>query len=121
VLRVPFAVGAAGEDRIEKFGGGRERLIEVWLDFHLRRQSAIGLSPVGRWWRQARGERLLFALLERELESVPERCGVEPLRSGDEEDVDEILWSGALAARRAVDPRVGVDLLGDVLRKRQSR
>jgi hypothetical protein len=39
VLRVPFAVGAAGEDRIEKFGGGRKRLIDV--SFGLRLPSPV--------------------------------------------------------------------------------
>jgi hypothetical protein len=61
----------ATQDGIEKLGGESERLAEVRLDFHLRGQVAVGLSPARGRPRKARGQRLLLPFLERDDEPAP--------------------------------------------------
>src|SRR5205814_1685175 len=73
VSRVPFALGAAGEDGIEKLRGGCERPVEFGFDIHLRRQSTVRPSPACGRRREARGQRLLFALVEGGFEGLRTR------------------------------------------------
>lgn len=108
----------AREHRIEEGCGALESLCQVGLETNLLGEAAIEGCPLGRWGRQTSGKRLAGADLKGVLQR-PSHCGgFERLRVRNEQDVDQVLGPRAGPARRAIAPRVSVDLLGQVLGKR---
>lgn len=92
------------------------------LDFvgdpDLASEHRVRSCPRRRWRRCGVGERLAGALLECCRQRVMEGHGLEFGHLTDQDEVDEILNSGALPLVLSEGAGVGVELLGNVLLER---
>jgi hypothetical protein len=90
-------------------------------DPDLASEYRVGPFPRRRWRRHGVRERLADALLEGGCERITESHGVNLGHLTDQDEVDEILDSGALPLVSSEGAGVSVELLGDVLLKRNDR
>jgi hypothetical protein len=109
------------EHRVEEPSDRCVTSLNVNRDPDLASEHRVRSCPRRRRRRQGVRERLAGALLEGSRERMAEALGIDFGRVADQNEIDEILDSGALPLVLSEGAGVGVELLGNVLLERVDR